>query len=169
MYRNAILAGTLVALAACSGGSAIFLGVSYWGLRPAPDAGPRGASTVASQAAEPAGSPAALSKTQERMNHPDAKYAGDLAGPISALRRILVQKGADGDAATSGADPLVSKLREQRRDPDKYPWDELANEVQGLISAVRASPHGADPAVSPQLARLEQILAAHDAAKAALP
>ena len=169
MYRNAILAGTLVALVLCSGGSAIFLGASYWGLRPDPDAGRRGAATASSQPSEPAGSPAALSKTQERMNHPDAKYAGDLAGPLSALRRILVQKGADGDAATSGADPLVSKLREQRRDPDKYPWDELANEVQAFISAVRASPYGADPAVSPQLARLEQILAAHDAAKAALP
>ncbi len=175
MERNAVIAGALGAFGLFAVGSSVAIGGLYWGLNgetPAVLAGEenapadRGRGKAARAEGPSPREVAATEKLQEQMAQPNAKYATELIGPMTAIRRRLQAFGPDADALGGPGDITVGKLRENHRNPDAHPWEELAADVQAFAASIRASEWATDPAIAAQLTRIDAILAEHDAAVA---
>jgi hypothetical protein len=103
----------------------------------------------------------------KKMNLPDALYAGRITSPLLVIRRELSLKN-DPAAEAIGAkiDPMIGTLREQRRDPASHNLPDLIAQSRAWLDEVKASQWAAEPTISAQFPRFDQIVAEYEQAKA---
>jgi hypothetical protein len=133
--------------------------------RPAAPPGIRGAHLEGRQMLKNGPPPIALENIA-KLNIPEALYAGRMTSPLAVVRRRLQLTG-DPEAEALGveADTIIGALREQRRDPEAHPMAELIDQSRAWLDRVKASAWGADPEITPQYARFDQIAAEFQQAK----
>src|SRR5262249_34170858 len=101
-----------------------------------------------------------------KMNLPDALYAGRMTGPLVSIRRELsLANDPNAEALGQKIDPLVSTLREQRRDPTSHSLPDLVDQAKAWLDELKASAWGSKPAIATQLTRFDQIVAEYQQAK----
>jgi hypothetical protein len=106
-------------------------------------------------------------KSFEKRNTPEGIYAGRLSAPVSLIRRQLLLEGSDAAKADAEAlVPLITALREHRRDPNVEGWADLEQQVKALASEMDESPFMTDEIIGEARARLDTLVSEYHGAKA---
>lgn len=110
---------------------------------------------------------AARAVGMEHLTTPEAIFAGRLSGPWTLVRRQLLAKGDDkAKAWAETVTPLVTDLRNRRRDPKSVNFDDLRARQDKLLAELKAQPTWlAIEGVAVQADRIEDLMTGYDQAK----
>lgn len=110
---------------------------------------------------------AARAVGMEHLTTPEAIFAGRLSGPWTLVRRQLLAHGdAEGKAWAETVTPLVTDLRNRRRDPKSVDFAELRTRQDTLLTQLKAQPKWLEiEGVAVQVDRIEDLMAGYDQAK----
>lgn len=104
---------------------------------------------------------------REHLTTPEAIYSGRLSGPWTLVRRQLLS--SEDERAMEWAEkltPLITDLRNRRRDPNAVSWDSLRATQDDLLSEIKLEQGWMElEGVGTQVDRIDDLLIKYDEEK----